>query len=228
MRWKAERWMKVRHMPAALAHDPWFVMRHGRRMLAHTFRGTTWRSLVGLESARDAFARYRALRAREREYVDWPDPIRCLVTDAVRPLTAFVGLAEFVGLAALVGLTAFVGSALRARPHRGRDTRLSSRAPPSEPDRRVSRIRLSSRGSHRRADDGQRHGHLARRRAPAPQRRPATTVEIRTTALAASPGTLAQDAGQSHPDPRVERPERPVAVLEVHEPATERPVDSLQ
>ena len=51
MRWKAERWMKVRHMPTVVRHDPWFVLRHGHRMLAHTFRGTTWRSLVGLESA---------------------------------------------------------------------------------------------------------------------------------------------------------------------------------
>ena len=76
MRWKAERWMKVRHMPNVLRHDPGFVLRHGHQMLAHTFRGTTWRSLVGLESARDVFERYRALRAREREYVDWPDPLR--------------------------------------------------------------------------------------------------------------------------------------------------------
>jgi anaerobic magnesium-protoporphyrin IX monomethyl ester cyclase len=75
MRWKAERWMKVRHMPAALKHDPWFVIRHGRRMLAHTFRGTTWRSIVGLEDARAVFARYRAMRAREREYLTWPDPL---------------------------------------------------------------------------------------------------------------------------------------------------------
>src|SRR5262249_44783636 len=37
--WKAERWMKVRHMPAALRHDPWFVLRHAPEMLAHTFRG---------------------------------------------------------------------------------------------------------------------------------------------------------------------------------------------
>jgi hypothetical protein len=44
-------------------------------MVAHTFRGSTWRSLVGLESARTVFERYRALRAREREYVDWPDPL---------------------------------------------------------------------------------------------------------------------------------------------------------
>jgi anaerobic magnesium-protoporphyrin IX monomethyl ester cyclase len=75
MRWRAERWMKVRHLPAALAHDPWFVLRHGRQMLAHTFRGTSWRTLLGVESARDAFTRYRALRAREREYLDWPDPL---------------------------------------------------------------------------------------------------------------------------------------------------------
>jgi hypothetical protein len=44
-------------------------------MLAHTFRGSTWRSLVGLESARTVFGRYRALRAREREYVDWPESV---------------------------------------------------------------------------------------------------------------------------------------------------------
>jgi hypothetical protein len=74
MRWKAERWMKVRHMPAAFRHDPGFVLRNARRMLAHTFRGTTWRSIVGLESSRDVFARYRAMRARERRYLDWPDP----------------------------------------------------------------------------------------------------------------------------------------------------------
>ncbi len=75
LRWKAERWMKVRHMPAAIRHDPLFVLKNGHRMLAHTFRGTTWRSLVGLESARDVFRRYRKIRERERLYVDWPDPL---------------------------------------------------------------------------------------------------------------------------------------------------------
>ena len=75
LRWKAERWMKVRHMPAVFQHDPVFVLRNGHRMLAHTFRGTTWRSVLGLEDARAVFRRYRAIRAREREYVDWPDPI---------------------------------------------------------------------------------------------------------------------------------------------------------
>ena len=75
MRWKAERWMKVRHMPAAFAHDPWFVLRTGRRMLAHTFRGSTWRSAVGLEDARQVFDRFRRIRQRERRYIDWPDPL---------------------------------------------------------------------------------------------------------------------------------------------------------
>jgi anaerobic magnesium-protoporphyrin IX monomethyl ester cyclase len=69
LRWKAERWMKVRHMPAVLRRRPAFVLRNGATLLAHTFRGTTWRSLVGLDSARDTFGRYKAIRQREREYV---------------------------------------------------------------------------------------------------------------------------------------------------------------
>jgi radical SAM superfamily enzyme YgiQ (UPF0313 family) len=69
MRWKAERWMKVRHLPAALSHDPWFVLRHGPRMLAHTFRGCTLRSVLGLENSRKAFQRYKAIRQAERAYL---------------------------------------------------------------------------------------------------------------------------------------------------------------
>jgi hypothetical protein len=69
LRWRAERWMKVRHMPAALRAHPWFVLRHWPALLAHTFRGSTWRSWLGFEDARATFARYKALRAREREYV---------------------------------------------------------------------------------------------------------------------------------------------------------------
>jgi hypothetical protein len=74
MRWRAERWMKVRHMAAVARHDPAFVLRHGSRMLAHTFRGSTWRSALGLEDARQVFRRYRSIRSRERHYLDWPDP----------------------------------------------------------------------------------------------------------------------------------------------------------
>jgi radical SAM superfamily enzyme YgiQ (UPF0313 family) len=75
MRWKAERWMKVRHLPAVLRHDPGFVLRHVHRMMAHTFRGTGWKSVLGLESSRTVFRRYKAIREKERNYLDWPDPI---------------------------------------------------------------------------------------------------------------------------------------------------------
>ncbi len=67
LRWRAERWMKVRHLPAALAQSPGFVVRHSGEMLAHTFAGTTLRSMLGLESASRVFDRFRALRQRERE-----------------------------------------------------------------------------------------------------------------------------------------------------------------
>jgi len=69
MRWRAARWMKLRHMPVALRHNPWFVARHGAQMFFHTFRGSTLKSALGLEDARTVFARYRKIRAREREYV---------------------------------------------------------------------------------------------------------------------------------------------------------------
>src|SRR6201997_2708607 len=44
MRWKAERWMKTRHIPVAFKHNPWFVLTHAPQMLAHTFRGSSIRS----------------------------------------------------------------------------------------------------------------------------------------------------------------------------------------
>jgi len=69
LRWKAERWMKLRHFPAALAHSPLWVLRHARGMLGHTFAGSTWRSAVGLESDRVVFERYRASRRAEREFL---------------------------------------------------------------------------------------------------------------------------------------------------------------
>ncbi|MGH9203882.1 MAG: B12-binding domain-containing radical SAM protein, partial [Vicinamibacterales bacterium] len=72
MRWRAERWMKLRFLPTALRFYPGFVMRHAPQMLAHTFRGSTWRSAVGLESSREVFARYKAIRRRERDYLGEP------------------------------------------------------------------------------------------------------------------------------------------------------------
>ena len=69
MRWKAERWMKARHIPAALLHNPLFLLTHWPRILAHTFRGTSVRSLIGLEDERRVFDRYRAIRRAERAYI---------------------------------------------------------------------------------------------------------------------------------------------------------------
>jgi radical SAM superfamily enzyme YgiQ (UPF0313 family) len=70
LRWRSERWMKLRHMPVALLHDPMFVLRHASKMIAHTFRGCTIRSLLKLEGEREAFKRYRAIRKAERNYLD--------------------------------------------------------------------------------------------------------------------------------------------------------------
>jgi hypothetical protein len=68
LRWRAERWMKARHMAAVLRRHPRFVLRNWRRMLAHTFRGGSfWKALVRLEDERRAFARYRAIREAERD-----------------------------------------------------------------------------------------------------------------------------------------------------------------
>ncbi len=69
LRWRKERWMKLAHFPVALRRSPGFVLRHGFAMLAHTFRGSSLRTFLGLESERAAFQRYRSMRAAEREYV---------------------------------------------------------------------------------------------------------------------------------------------------------------
>jgi anaerobic magnesium-protoporphyrin IX monomethyl ester cyclase len=72
MRWRAERWMKVRHFPTALRHDPVYVARNSLKMMRHTFRGTTLKTWLGLESERDAFRRYKDLRRAERDF--FPEP----------------------------------------------------------------------------------------------------------------------------------------------------------
>jgi radical SAM superfamily enzyme YgiQ (UPF0313 family) len=76
LRWRAERWMKLRHMPKACRHSPGFVLRHGRAMLQHTFVGSTLRSALGLEDEHAVFDRFREHRRREREAatsVELPD-----------------------------------------------------------------------------------------------------------------------------------------------------------
>jgi hypothetical protein len=69
LRWKAERGMKTRHMPAAFRHDPWFVARNVAKMAAHTYRGSTIRTMLGLEDERQAFMRYKEIRGQERHYL---------------------------------------------------------------------------------------------------------------------------------------------------------------
>ena len=69
LRWRRERWMKLAHFWPTLRHSPLFVLRHGPSMLAHTFRGSSLRSLLGLENERRVFERYRRLRRAEREYL---------------------------------------------------------------------------------------------------------------------------------------------------------------
>ena len=68
-RWRVERWMKTAHMPAVISKEPWFVMRNWPKMLMHTFRGSSLRSMLGLESEREVFTRYKAIRAQERVYL---------------------------------------------------------------------------------------------------------------------------------------------------------------
>jgi anaerobic magnesium-protoporphyrin IX monomethyl ester cyclase len=95
LRWRAERWMKARHFPAAWAHDPWWVTRHAVQMFAHVFRGSSWRSLLGLEDARTVFRRYREIRRREREYLP-PDGGAVAVAEARRPVDAPVAAQPLV------------------------------------------------------------------------------------------------------------------------------------
>src|SRR4029078_9951023 len=46
LRWRAERWIKLKHFPTAAWHSPAFVLRHGMQMRAHTFAGVTPKSLL--------------------------------------------------------------------------------------------------------------------------------------------------------------------------------------
>jgi len=92
LRWRAERWIKVRHIPAAFLHNSRFVLKHSREMLAHTFTGTTIRSLLGLETDWQVFTRYRASRQRERE-----DAVRVGRSDPMPPLDVFVNTPPAAG-----------------------------------------------------------------------------------------------------------------------------------
>jgi len=70
LRWRDERWIKVKHLPAAFVHNPWFVMRHSGAMMRHTFAGSTLRSIFGFQKQRAVFEQYRDARRRARVSVD--------------------------------------------------------------------------------------------------------------------------------------------------------------
>src|SRR5205823_6368614 len=69
MRWRAERWIKVKHFPVVLFGNPVFVLRNGLRMFRHTFRGCRLKTFLGLENDWKAFQRYKQLRTAERCYL---------------------------------------------------------------------------------------------------------------------------------------------------------------
>jgi anaerobic magnesium-protoporphyrin IX monomethyl ester cyclase len=86
LRWRAERWMKVRHMAPVIAHNPAFVLRNGLRMLRHTFRGSSVKTWLGLEDTRETFRRYCAIRRAEREF--FPADAAAASTKAVTDIRA--------------------------------------------------------------------------------------------------------------------------------------------
>jgi anaerobic magnesium-protoporphyrin IX monomethyl ester cyclase len=69
LRWKAERWMRLRHLSVLISHDPLFVLLNVWSILSFNFRGTSWRSLLGLEEEHAVFERYRVIRRAERSYL---------------------------------------------------------------------------------------------------------------------------------------------------------------
>jgi len=69
LRWRAERWIKIRHMPVAFLHSPKYILRHAHRMFAETFQGSTIKSFLGLENNHKAYQRYRAIRTKQRAYL---------------------------------------------------------------------------------------------------------------------------------------------------------------
>ena len=87
-RWRAERWMKVRHLPTVIRHSPLFVLRHGIEMLRHTYRGGGLGALLGLGDERAAFDRYRAIRRAERNYLGDEEDGAAAQPDPVEALTA--------------------------------------------------------------------------------------------------------------------------------------------
>ena len=68
MRWQVDRWMKTKHIFRSAGHN-FYVFRNALRLLAHSFRGSSLKSMLGLEDEQKVFERYRSLRSAERIYI---------------------------------------------------------------------------------------------------------------------------------------------------------------
>ena len=70
MRWRAERWMKLRHFWPVLLHSPWFVLRHGHEMLgAHVSRRLVAIAARAREPSTTCSRATREFRRMERRYL---------------------------------------------------------------------------------------------------------------------------------------------------------------
>jgi anaerobic magnesium-protoporphyrin IX monomethyl ester cyclase len=69
MRWRTERWIKVRFGWTLFRFYPSYFLRNALRLGRVIFRGSTIRSLLGLASEREAFERYCAIRTAERKFL---------------------------------------------------------------------------------------------------------------------------------------------------------------
>jgi hypothetical protein len=56
-------------IPAHSGLRPLFVLLNVWSILSFNFRGTSWRSLLGLEKEHAVFSRYRVIRQAERSYL---------------------------------------------------------------------------------------------------------------------------------------------------------------
>ena len=57
LRWKVERWMRVRHLSALFSQDPLFVVANFFSILSFSFRGSSVHSVLGFEKEGAVFER---------------------------------------------------------------------------------------------------------------------------------------------------------------------------
>lgn len=69
LRWRTERWIKLRHFLQVSRHNTGFVLRNFPQLVREVFRGNTLKTMLRLEDDRKAFERFRAIRQMERNYL---------------------------------------------------------------------------------------------------------------------------------------------------------------